>query len=63
MKKPNEDVRLLIARLINEENERFSLKVGILKDIDVSDSKKLIEVLSYTHKEKIDLLNYLYGEV
>jgi len=56
-----EDIKLYIAKLINEENENYS---EFIKNIDLllclEPTQRLIEILKFSHKEKIDLLNKIY---
>lgn len=63
-KKTQEDIRLLVARLLNEENDDYAQLVKILDFAsDLTSTQQLLETLSFAHKAKIELLERLYKEI
>jgi hypothetical protein len=64
MRKSIEDVRLLVAQLINEENDNHAKRVATLDFCsDLTKAQELIEVLSFAHKKSIALLERIYKEL
>ena len=62
--KKTDDVKLYIARLINEENADYSKLLQNLNLLSSLEStKRLIETLAFSHKEKIDLLEKIYNNI
>lgn len=63
-KKSNEDTKLFIARLINEENDFFAVELARLKYYNgISSAQKLIETITFAHKKSIELLEKIYAEL
>lgn len=57
----SEEIRLYIADLINQENEQYSNLVQSLRSVaDLDPTKRLLEIISFAHKAKIDLLEKIF---
>jgi hypothetical protein len=59
-----EDVRLLIAKMINEENDNHAERLAALDFCyDLTKTQELLEILSFAHRKSIALLEKVYKEL
>lgn len=56
-----EEVRLLIAQLLNQENDQYALLTAQIPKLTAFNP--ILETLEYAHKEKIMLLERIYREL
>jgi hypothetical protein len=63
-KKSAEDIRLIVAQMLNEENDSYS---HLIKSLNIyahlTATQQLIETLNFAHKAKVELLERLYKEI
>jgi hypothetical protein len=63
-KKTPEDIRLMMAQALNDENDSFARIIkGLSSYSDLTSAQQLLEALTFAHKEKVKLLEWLYREI
>ena len=59
----HEQLRLLVATMINDENTDYAQTTARLNPYPASTTKDLTDLLTYAHKEKLRVLEALYREL
>jgi hypothetical protein len=60
-KTSNEPAKLILAKLINEENNRYAMELEQLKTYP--GIQALLDTLSFAHKRVLTILEAAYGEL
>ena len=63
-KKTTEEIRLIVAQMLNDENDSYSRLIkGLNFCSGLTSTQQLIETLTFAHKAKVELLERLYKDI